>query len=154
MSLSLQDQFGPNGRCFGCGPKNDKGLQIKSFPQKDGMVLCQFQPQKHHEAFENVVNGGILGAILDCHSNWTAAYAIMQERMDDTIPWTVTAEYHVRLLHPTPSDRDIVLKAYPTKVQGNKAWVEAHAYVGDLKTATCEGLFVAVKEDHPAYNRW
>ena len=30
-------------------------------------------PEPHHLAFEGVLNGGICGALLDCHSNWTAA---------------------------------------------------------------------------------
>ena len=28
---SLQDTYAPQNRCFGCGPSNEKGLQIKSF---------------------------------------------------------------------------------------------------------------------------
>lgn len=154
MSLSLQDQYGPNGKCFGCGPKNEHGLKIKSFAQANGEVICEFDPKPHHEAFEGVVNGGILGALLDCHSNWTAAYSIMKNRNDETIPWTVTAEYHVKLMHPTPSDETVLLKARPDKIDGNKAWIKAEAFVKDQIMATCEGVFIAVAEDHPAYNRW
>ena len=31
MEQSLQDQYYPNGTCFGCGPCNDDGLQLKSY---------------------------------------------------------------------------------------------------------------------------
>ncbi|HKC60893.1 MAG TPA: hypothetical protein VKB92_12470 [Myxococcales bacterium] len=34
--LSLQDRYAPDNRRFGCGPKNDKGLRIKSFPRRPG----------------------------------------------------------------------------------------------------------------------
>lgn len=69
---SLQDRYAPENRCFGCGPANDKGLRIKSFVRGDD-VVASFQPAPHHLAFEGMLNGGIAGALLDCHSNWTAA---------------------------------------------------------------------------------
>ena len=39
-----------------------------------------WQPLPHHAAFENVLNGGIIGTLLDCHANWTAAMHLMRER--------------------------------------------------------------------------
>lgn len=154
MSISLQQQYGPNGTCFGCGPKNEKGLQIQSYVAENGDITCQFTPEKHHEAFDGVVNGGIIGALMDCHSNWTAAYSIMKHREADTLPWTVTADFHVKLAAPTPSDQTLTLKARPTIVEHNKAKIECEIWAGEQKTATCTGLFVAVKEGHPAFNRW
>jgi hypothetical protein len=38
--------------------------------------VAEFRPELHHEAFPGVLNGGIIGALLDCHSNWTAAWAL------------------------------------------------------------------------------
>jgi hypothetical protein len=35
-------------------------------------------PEAHHEAFPGMLNGGIAGALLDCHSNWTAAHHLMK----------------------------------------------------------------------------
>ena len=70
-TVSLQDRYAPANRCFGCGPANEKGLRIKSFPQGDE-VVAEFRAEPHHEAFPGAVNGGILGALLDCHSNWAA----------------------------------------------------------------------------------
>jgi hypothetical protein len=32
----------------------------------------------NHEAFPGVLNGGIIGTLLDCHCNWTAAYHLMR----------------------------------------------------------------------------
>ena len=36
----------------------------------------------------------------------------------------------------------------------DRATVEATLTADDEVTATCRGTFVAVKPDHPAYNRW
>ncbi len=75
---SLQDTYAPNNRCFGCGPANEKGLRIKSFAEGDELV-CDWTPEPHHQAFPNALNGGICGSLLDCHSNWAAAYSLPQE---------------------------------------------------------------------------
>lgn len=150
---SLQDKYAPNGICFGCGPKNPKGLRIKSVPEGESLV-AEFTPEPHHAAFSNIANGGILSVLLDCHGNWTAAYSLMKSRGLDTLPGTVTAEYTVRFLRPTPMNQTWHLKAWPTKVDGDKVYVEGEVEVDGRKTATMSGLFVAVKEGHPAYHRW
>ena len=72
MTQSLQDRYAPHNTCFGCGPENEKGLRIKSFMQGDKLV-AEWRPEDHHEAFPGMLNGGIIGALLDCHSNWMAA---------------------------------------------------------------------------------
>jgi acyl-coenzyme A thioesterase PaaI-like protein len=151
--LSLQDEFAPNNRCFGCGPKNDKGLRIKSFVEGD-KVIARFKPEPHHLAFEGMLNGGICGALLDCHSNWCATYHIMKKRGETTPPCTVTAEFTVKLLKPTPMDAELVIEAIATEVTEKKAFVDACIKANNEITATCKGIFVAVKEGHPAYHRW
>ena len=153
MSESLQDHYAPENRCFGCGPANDKGLRIKSFVQGDE-VVCDWSPEVHHHAFGGVLNGGIAGALLDCHSNWTAAYSLMKDRGEDVPPCTVTAEFHVKLRAPTPMDGPLHLSAKTTQLEGDKATVEATLSAGGKVTATCRGVFVAVKPGHPAYYRW
>ena len=69
---SLQETYAPDGICFGCGVKNEKGLRIKSY--EDGAeTVAEWRAEPHHQAFPVMLNGGIVGALLDCHSNWTAA---------------------------------------------------------------------------------
>ncbi len=149
---SLQDRFAPADRCFGCGPSNEKGLKIKSFVEGD-TVVCDWQPEPHHLAYEGIVNGGICGAILDCHSNWTAAHHLMVRGGADTPPGTVTAEFHVKLKRPTPMGVPLHLTARAVESTENRAVVEAEIEAGGRVTATCRGTFVAVREGHPAYRR-
>lgn len=102
-----------------------------------------------------MVNGGILGALLDCHSNWTAAYGLMKQAGETCPPCTVTAEYAVKLLRPTPSDRILHLEARVVETpRPDRAWVEATLSVDGQICANCRGLFVAVKPGHPAHHRW
>jgi len=101
-----------------------------------------------------MLNGGIIGALLDCHSNWTAAYQLMREKGDRIPPCTVTAEFHIRLLRPTPSQGSVALEARVLDSDGAKVVVEATLSAGGKTCATCKGTFVAVKAGHPAYHRW
>jgi acyl-coenzyme A thioesterase PaaI-like protein len=150
---SLQEKYAPNNGCFGCGPANPKGLRIRSFPT-NGEVVAEWKAEPYHEAFPGVLNGGIIGALLDCHSNWTAAYYLMQRSGSDHPPCTVTAEYAIKLLRPTPSAAVLKLTAMVTDIQDDRATVEAKLIAEDKVCATCRGVFVAVKPGHPAYHRW
>src|SRR3954468_19005731 len=94
---SLQEIYAPEGICFGCGVQNEKGLRIRSFPEGDE-VVCEWHAEPHHQAFPGMLNGGIVGALLDCHSNWTAVYFLMKRGRKNTPDCTVTANYSIKLL--------------------------------------------------------
>jgi acyl-coenzyme A thioesterase PaaI-like protein len=151
--ISLQDRYAPNSVCFGCGPRNAKGLRVKSFPKGEELV-ADWTPQPHHAAFAGFASGGILSVLLDCHGNWTAAYTLMKTRSLQRPPGTVTAEYTVRFLRPTPMDETWHLRAWPTKVSGNWVTVEGEVSAGGRPTANMAGSFAAVKREHPAFHRW
>jgi acyl-coenzyme A thioesterase PaaI-like protein len=153
-SLSLQETYAPENMCFGCGPKNALGLRIRSFAEGDAAATCTWRPQPYHLAFPGVLNGGICGALLDCHSNWTAAWHLMRKAGASAPPCTVTAEFAVKLKRPTPLDVELTLRAHVVDSQPDRATVEATIEGGGQVTATCRGIFVAVKEGHPAFHRW
>ena len=153
MKTSLQDTFAPENRCFGCGPANPQGLRIQSFVEGDE-VVAEWRPQPHHLAFEGMLNGGICGALLDCHSNWAAAHHLMLKSGDSTPPCTVTADFHVVLKRPTPMDSLLHLKAHVVESKEDRAVVDATLEADGKVTATCRGIFVAVRPGHPAYHRW
>lgn len=151
--ISLQEKYSPNSICFGCGPANAKGLHINSYPQGDE-VIAEWRAEEHHQAFPGMLNGGIIGALLDCHSNWTAAHFLMTRDGKDKPDCTVTADFHVRLRRPTPSDALIHLRARVVESAADRATVEAELIADERVCATCRGTFVAVADGHPAYRRW
>ena len=154
MSDAVQDRYAPDSACFGCGPANPKGLRIKSVPAADGNLVCDWTPEPHHEAFPGMLNGGIIGSLLDCHCNWAANHHLQTRDGLSTPPCTVTASYAIKLLRPTPSDQPVHLRASIQRSDGAKVWVSGELLSGDVVCASCEGLFVAVKPGHPAYHRW
>jgi acyl-coenzyme A thioesterase PaaI-like protein len=151
---SLQERFAPDGRCFGCGPKNAAGLQIRSFENGDGSVVALWQPRSEHEAFDGYVNGGILGTLIDCHSNWTAIAALMAAGWADDAPSTVTSEFSVRFRRPTPSEGPLKLVGRPVEVAPDRVAVETSVEVDGVVTARGRAVFVPVGPGHPAYGRW
>jgi len=153
MSEALQDQYSADGICFGCVPRNERGLRTKSAVRGDE-VAAMWRASKHHEAFPGVLSGGITGTLLDCHANWTAAYHLMRHASADRPPATVTAEFAVKLLRPTPTDGPIELVARPVEIGDDRAVIDAELHAGGRTCATFRGTFVAVKPGHPAYHRW
>jgi acyl-coenzyme A thioesterase PaaI-like protein len=150
---SVQERFAPNNICFGCGPANPKGLRIRSFLHGEEL-MAEWKPEPHHQAFPGSLNGGIIGALMDCHSNWAAALHLMEKQGLDHLPSTVTAQYAIKLRKPAPSDRVLTLRARVVSSEGNRAEVEASVEADGEVCATCRGTFVSVQPGHPAYHRW
>ena len=149
--VSLQDRFAPQLVCFGCGPANRLGLQLKSFaPEVGGLgslrnkqsigntnfaiekVTATFTPAAHHVAFEGIVNGGIISTLLDCHLNWTAAWHLMQKNGLPTPPCCVTAKYEVTFKAPTPIGVPLYLEAWVVESSERKAIVQGTIVPGNF----------------------
>ena len=153
MTLGVQREYAPSSICFGCGPANEQGLQIDSHRIENGLIL-HFTPEDHHQAFPGMINGGIIGTLLDCHGNWTAAVALMDSQGVEEPPCTVTASYSVQLRRPTPLNTELVVTSQVEHLQDDRAEISLKLEVNGKVCATGKGLFVAVKEGHPAYHRW
>ncbi len=151
-SQSLQERYGAHNSCFGCGPANSHGLRIRSMVEGD-LVVADWTPAEYHQAFPGVLNGGIIGTLLDCHCNWTATYHLMKQAGAELPEYTVTAEYTIRLKRPTPI-APVRLEARPVELKEDRAIIEGTLLSGGKVTATCRGLFVRVNKEHPAYHRW
>jgi acyl-coenzyme A thioesterase PaaI-like protein len=136
---SLQEIHNPDGVCFGCGSTNPEGLHLRSF-LGDGAVVAEWMPGPNHRSFPGVLNGGIIGTLLDCHSNWAAVVALLESTGE--FGMTVTANYAVTLLRPTPTDRPVQLRSWVTNLEGRRATVAASLSSGGEICATSEGTFV------------
>ena len=145
---ALQDAW-PEATCYGCGPANLHGHRIKSYWSEDGSeVICIFQAWPDHNAgFPNVMYGGLLASLIDCHSIWTAiAWAYRDEDREHGSPPSlsyVTGELSVRYLKPASIDLPAILRARVVELHPRKALVVCDFYSGDTKTA--EGKVTAVR---------
>ncbi len=141
MELCLQETYNPTNACFGCGTANEQGLRLRSFARGDE-VVAEWSPQPHLQAFPDILCGGVIGTLLDCHSNWAGAWAIMGKTSAPKPPWVVTDEYSVKLLKPAPLDRPLHLTARALQVSAKRAVVDASLHADGKVFAVCRGTFV------------
>jgi acyl-coenzyme A thioesterase PaaI-like protein len=117
VDQSLQERYFPDLPCFGCGPRNERGLQLRSHVAADGLVRASFVPWPEHDNGLGFLNGGIIATLLDCHS----AAAVTHEAFEKgwpplpgaALPY-VTAGLDVRYLRPAPRDAEVTLAARVT----------------------------------------
>jgi acyl-coenzyme A thioesterase PaaI-like protein len=112
---ALQDQF-PHNHCFGCGPHNRGGLNLKSYWAGHGPSIARFAPAPHHcSATTHFVNGGIIATLIDCHSICTAMAAgyIDERRAIGSEPgrYFATSKLEIDYRRPTPMDAILELEA-------------------------------------------
>ncbi len=141
--LSFQQQFFPDGECFGCGPKNAAGLSIESFPTGDGEMVCDWTPRPEHTNGGGAVCGGVLGSILDCHAAAMGAHALSER--DGMYAFGVTKEFTIQFLRPAPME-PMRLVAKVTELRSRSAAVEATAAVNGEVCARFSGVFVVPRQ--------
>lgn len=154
-NFALQDLAAPDGTCFGCGSKNVRGLQIKSYWDDDNLhVITKHMPDARYTGWPSLVYGGLLSCLIDCHSNWTvmANHYRAEGREAGSLPRIdcVTGSLGVKYIKPTPMGVLLTLKA---RVEGNvarKTRVLCEVYAGDTLTAIGDSIFVRVDIGHLA----
>jgi len=147
LTKAIQDCI-PDNHCFGCGPLNPLGLQIKSYWDGEEAV-CRFQPRPEHMAGPtHVLNGGILATVIDCHAVCTAiadSYRVAGEALGaGPLRWAVTAALRVDYLAPTPIEQPVELRARVREVSGRKRVVDCTVRSGGRECAKAEVLAVEV----------
>lgn len=147
----IQDYM-PGNVCFGCGKENPDGLQIKSYMEGDTCV-CVWESEEKYHGWENVMNGGVLATLIDCHSMATALEAAYRAEGrplgSDPVYRYATGEITVRYLKPTPNDQPVTLKAHVVEMEGRKNRVHCDVYSDGEKTAEADVLAVRVFEGEP-----
>jgi acyl-coenzyme A thioesterase PaaI-like protein len=147
VAKAIQDSI-PHNHCWGCGTLNPRGLQVKSYVEGDETV-CRFQPWPEHMAGPtDVVNGGIIAAVIDCHTVCTAladAYrAAGAELGSEPLRWAVTASLRIDYLAPTPIGQPMELRARVREVKGRKRVVDCTLRSGGRECARAEVIAVEV----------
>jgi acyl-coenzyme A thioesterase PaaI-like protein len=148
--LSFQDQ-GSVHYCHGCGADNEKGLQIKSYWDGEEAVATWTAQPHHCGGSREIVNGGIIASLIDCHSlNLAIAQAYRSEqRPIGSVPRIgyVTANLNIDYLKATPLGQPLELRARIVKIEGRKAWVNCTVSAGGQVCATGEVLGIRVERD-------
>ncbi|MDR1424481.1 MAG: PaaI family thioesterase [Azoarcus sp.] len=146
---ALQDLCMPGGICYGCGPSNADGIQIKSYWDAGGKcVIATVDPDRKYTSWPGLVYGGFLAMLVDCHSNWTVmAYHYRAEgRAPGSLPkiGCVTGQLSIRYLKPTPMGVPLHLSAWVEGDVARKSRVICEIRAGDELTAVGDSIFFRV----------
>ena len=138
----------PGNYCWGCGPTVETGLKLKSRWVGDE-VVSTWQPRPEFAAGpKHILYGGIISAVMDCHSIWTAiATAYRGEKRGvgtDPLVWYVTASLKVTYRQPTPIDRPLTLTSRVESASGRKSIVTCSLVSDGEERATGEMVAVRV----------
>ena len=149
----VQDYMGDNV-CFGCGAHNPEGLQIKSYWEGD-MCLCDWTSEEKYNGWRNLLNGGILATLVDCHCMAVAtSYAYRQEnnRAWDTEPTYryATGTLTIKYLKPTPNTEPLQLRATVQEAKGKKTTVWCEVWCNGIITAEATVIAIRVYDSSQA----
>ena len=104
----------------------------------DGAVTrAEFTPDWTHEGPIGHLHGGIIAMFFD---------QILGVAQRSVSGFGRTAMLTIRYHHPTPLHVPLRLEAKVMRVDGRKKYLEGALIAGDIRTASCEGLFIGDKE--------
>lgn len=149
LDTALQDSAAPEGVCYGCGGSNPHGLHIKSYWHEDGVhVLADHVPDAKYCGWPDLVYGGLIAMLVDCHSNWTAMpyHYRAESREPGSLPRIdcVTGNLGIKFIKPTPMGVPLTLRARVEGEVGRKSRVICEVFAGDVLTAVGDSVFVRV----------
>ena len=144
---SFQEQM-PGNHCWGCGPDNPDGLQLQSRWDGDDAVAV-WQPRPEHMAGpRHILFGGIIAALIDCHSICTAYAAAFratgQPIGSDPSIWYATASLQVSYLRPTPLGTPLTIRARVVETAGRRTNLTCSLYANGEECARGEVIAVRV----------
>lgn len=153
-AIAVQDTYGERFQhCWGCGPKNDLGLHLKTYPSVEGtscISRIKVDPQYTGGVPANLF-GGMIAVIFDCHGTASAAWFSHHEKGLNLTPETVigrfiTAHLEVDYLSPTPIDDEIIVTSTLEELGARKAIVNMEMTVTGKVRAKAKMVAVAVKD--------
>ena len=153
-TIAIQDRYGERFQhCWGCGPKNDLGLHLKTYPSIDGNSCIS------RIKLENAYTGGVpsnvfvgmIATIFDCHGTASAAwFAHHQKGLELTestvIGRFITARLEIDYLSPSPIEDEIVVTSTLEELGERKAIIDMEMTVATKVRAKAKMVAVAVKD--------
>jgi len=150
--MAFQDYYPDDySHCYGCGRLNENGHQIKSFWDGDEGV-CRLVPKIFYSGgMKDILYGGLIASLMDCHGAGTAAAAKARElniEMEPgAMPRFVTASLKVDYLSPTPVGKEVELRARVEEIKKRKVTVSVTLSTDGEVHARGQLIMVQIKED-------
>ena len=153
-TIAIQDRYGERFQhCWGCGPKNDLGLHLKTYPSIDGKsCISRIKLENAYTGgVPSNVFGGMIATIFDCHGTTSAAwFAHHQKGLELTkstvIGRFITARLEIDYLSPSPIEDEIVVTSTLEELGERKAIIAMEMTVATKVRAKAKMVAVAVKD--------
>ena len=153
--ICIQDTYGERFQyCWGCGPKNDMGLHLKSYPSKDEKsVIAKIIPDKMYTGgVPQNLFGGMIAMIFDCHGTASAAYFAHKNKGLDldkntVIERFITARLEIDFKKPTPMNEEIIVSSNLVELGERKAIIEIEMTAKGEVRAKAKMIAVKVKDN-------
>ncbi|MCR4671727.1 MAG: thioesterase [Lachnospiraceae bacterium] len=153
--IAIQDTYGERFQhCWGCGPKNDLGMHLKSYPVEDSdECICRVVPARQFTGgVPDNLFGGMIAMIFDCHGAASAAWFAHKNKgleltENTVIGRFITARLEVDFKRPVPMDSEITVTARPEEIGERKVIVAMEMEAGGVTRARARMVAVGVKDD-------
>ena len=152
--ISIQSTYGERFQyCWGCGPKNEEGLHLKSYPSGDGesCIATVVPDDMYTGGVPHNLFGGMIATLFDCHGTASAAWFAHHEkgldlRSDTVIGRFITAHLEVDFKKPVPMREEIKLTSRAEEISERKVIVAMEMEAAGEVRATAKMVAVAVKD--------
>jgi uncharacterized protein (TIGR00369 family) len=123
--------------CFGCGPENENGLQLKfKLNEETQRFVCKFNLASRFEGPPSHAHGGIIATILD------EAMGKVSKLRNIT---AVTGQMAVTYIRPVPLGKPLIAEGWEVSVRGRE-----HNRVAEIRNlhgevlAQSTGVFIEI----------
>ncbi|MDE1549677.1 hotdog domain-containing protein [Jeotgalibaca caeni] len=152
--IAIQDTYGEKFQnCWGCGSKNEQGLQLKTYPSEDGETcITQYTPDKQYTGgVPNNLFGGMIATIFDCHGTASAAWFAHKNKGleltgETVIGRFITARLEIDYKKPVPMDEPITIRSCLQEIGERKAIIKMEMEADGLIRAQAQMVAVSVKD--------
>ncbi|MCF0229455.1 MAG: thioesterase [Parasporobacterium sp.] len=151
---AIQDTYGERFRhCWGCGPDNDHGMHLRSFPDEGGKrVVCSVIPdQIYTGGVPDNLFGGMIAVIFDCHGTASAAFFAHHDKgleltENTVIERFITARLEIDFKKPVPMGTPVNVTAEAEEIGERKVIVSMVMEAGGEVRARARMVAVKVKD--------
>ncbi|WP_138160390.1 acyl-CoA thioesterase [Peptoniphilus catoniae] len=153
--IAIQDTYGERFQyCWGCGPKNEEGMHLKSYPSESGEeCICKVVPEsKFTGGVPANLFGGMIAMIFDCHGTASAAWFKHRDKgldynEDTVIGRFITARLEVDFKKPVPMDKEVTVVARAEEIGERKVILTMEMEAEGEIRAKAKMVAVGVKDN-------
>ncbi|MDO5302027.1 MAG: hotdog domain-containing protein [Tissierellia bacterium] len=151
--IAIQETYGERFQhCWGCGPRNDLGMHLKSYPQGPDSCICAVTPPEEYTGGVPAnLFGGMIAVIFDCHGTASAAWFAHQKKgleltEDTVIGRHITARLEVDFKKPVPMGEEITVISRAEEVGERKVVLTMEMEAAGELRAKARMVAVGVKD--------